>query len=587
MTNTSSRRGGSSGSSSKFVLVTGNTFPVKEELKALGARWNAEEKGWMVPAGKAEQAKKLVARAPGGSRGDNGGAAQTSGEAKEAAKKWSAFKPTAEQEALRRCVLGSQKNLFMRAGAGCGKTTASLWACHLLQQQTDGIEIVYCAFNADVKNDVAKKAPAGIDVLTMNGLGFRAYCQAKFITPSRDMVDANYLYEVFIEMFGERKVRERSTYFAQVKTLVSKAKNALAWTAEDVSILAADFDIDLNGESEEAYALVEKILAMQAADTSTRRKMDFDDQKWLVVVQKLHMPSYDVVILDEAQDTCPLDLAMFVQLVEACGARIIAVGDERQAIYRFRGADQHAVAKIIAAFDMDVLPLMTTFRCGKAIVREAQAIVPDFRAGENNHEGLVRSIEAKKLLSEVKGGDFVISRLNAPLVSYCMQALSRGIPASIAGRDVGKQILTYAKKLRAGDARDFESKVEERLRKDVAKLSAKLPVNEAAIEAAQDKAACLLSIAAELDTVDEIYEAIDMLFSDQNDENVVMFTSTHKAKGRERDRVFLLRDTYLRPRKNRKTGEYAAPGIEEQNLLYVAQTRAKNELVYVYDTKGD
>lgn len=46
------------------VAITGNTYPVKDEIKALGGRWNPTEKAWMVPAAKAEQAKALVAGAP-------------------------------------------------------------------------------------------------------------------------------------------------------------------------------------------------------------------------------------------------------------------------------------------------------------------------------------------------------------------------------------------------------------------------------------------------------------------------------------------------------------------------------------------
>lgn len=46
------------------VLVTGNTYPVKDALKAMGARWDAANKGWRVPALKAAEAQALVARAP-------------------------------------------------------------------------------------------------------------------------------------------------------------------------------------------------------------------------------------------------------------------------------------------------------------------------------------------------------------------------------------------------------------------------------------------------------------------------------------------------------------------------------------------
>lgn len=46
------------------VLITGNTYLVKDQLRALGGKWNPASRGWRVPADKAEQAKALVAGAP-------------------------------------------------------------------------------------------------------------------------------------------------------------------------------------------------------------------------------------------------------------------------------------------------------------------------------------------------------------------------------------------------------------------------------------------------------------------------------------------------------------------------------------------
>jgi hypothetical protein len=46
-----------------LVAITGNTYPVKEQLKALGARWNADAKAWMVTPDKAAQAQAIVAGA--------------------------------------------------------------------------------------------------------------------------------------------------------------------------------------------------------------------------------------------------------------------------------------------------------------------------------------------------------------------------------------------------------------------------------------------------------------------------------------------------------------------------------------------
>jgi|SRR5579859_2543135 len=42
------------------TTITGNTYPVKDQLKALGARWNPDQKAWMVPDDKAEAARQLV-----------------------------------------------------------------------------------------------------------------------------------------------------------------------------------------------------------------------------------------------------------------------------------------------------------------------------------------------------------------------------------------------------------------------------------------------------------------------------------------------------------------------------------------------
>jgi len=46
-----------------MVAITGNTYPVKDALRALGARWNPDQKAWMVPDDRAEEARKIVAGA--------------------------------------------------------------------------------------------------------------------------------------------------------------------------------------------------------------------------------------------------------------------------------------------------------------------------------------------------------------------------------------------------------------------------------------------------------------------------------------------------------------------------------------------
>lgn len=43
--------------------ISGNTYPVKDQLKALGARWDAAQKVWMVADEVAQKAREIVAGA--------------------------------------------------------------------------------------------------------------------------------------------------------------------------------------------------------------------------------------------------------------------------------------------------------------------------------------------------------------------------------------------------------------------------------------------------------------------------------------------------------------------------------------------
>jgi hypothetical protein len=44
--------------------LTGNTYPVKDQIKAMGGKWDADKKAWMVPDKVYEQAVSLVSGAP-------------------------------------------------------------------------------------------------------------------------------------------------------------------------------------------------------------------------------------------------------------------------------------------------------------------------------------------------------------------------------------------------------------------------------------------------------------------------------------------------------------------------------------------
>jgi hypothetical protein len=45
-----------------MVIIKGNTYPVRRELRALGCDWDKAGKCWLAPDAVAEQAKSLVTR---------------------------------------------------------------------------------------------------------------------------------------------------------------------------------------------------------------------------------------------------------------------------------------------------------------------------------------------------------------------------------------------------------------------------------------------------------------------------------------------------------------------------------------------
>ena len=94
---------------------------------------------------------------------------------------------------------------------------------------------------------------------------------------------------------------------------------------------------------------------------------------------------------------------------------------------------------------------------------------------------------------------------------------------------------------------------------------------------AEDKADCLYSFInhSGVKTPAQLIEYIKAIFSDDKAE--IVFSSIHKAKGLEANNVFFLQPNLIPS----KYAEQEWELIQEQNLYYVAITRAKENLYMV------
>ena len=112
---------------------------------------------------------------------------------------------------------------------------------------------------------------------------------------------------------------------------------------------------DIRGYLTQMFALCADALAVYAERKRELGVLDFADQEHLLlkvldhptVATVLH-EELDLLLVDEFQDTSPIQLALFVKLAQFAKA-VYWVGDIKQAIYGFRGSDTALMEAILQA----------------------------------------------------------------------------------------------------------------------------------------------------------------------------------------------------------------------------------------------
>jgi len=462
---------------------------------------------------------------------------------------WSDF-----QKDIFRDIAKGTGHTVVIARAGSGKTSTIVEGFKYIPR---GKKTLMVAFNKSIADELKQRAPSYVDVMTLHSLGFRAIKQSfgnvilendKCSTLVKDIIGDDYeLWELN----------------QNICKCVSLCKGFLFDTPAKIEDLIERFGIETFDLDRPTF--IQHTIKALAKCKETKMVVDFDDMIWFPFVFRLNVGKFDVVFVDEAQDLNAAQIAMVLSAVKPDG-RIIAVGDPAQSIYQFRGADSDAIPNFINKLKAKTLPLSVTYRCPKRVVKLAQEIVPDIEAFDGAEEGLVADLDVLELLKKVRPGDFVLSRTNAPLIKHCLALLKSGVPANIQGRDIGANLLYFIKKSKAKTINAFITYVNTWRDNEVKRLMTEKRDTTICI----DKAECLLNLSEGILTIKDLKETIESLFNDTNDSAKVIFSTTHKAKGLERDRVFVLADTYRQRN-----------GGEEANLWYVAVTRAKKELYLV------
>lgn len=316
--------------------------------------------------------------------------------------------------------------------------------------------------------------------------------------------------------------------------------------------------------------------------------IDFEDMIYLPLYLNLKMWQYDTVLVDECQDL-NTTRRMFAGKVCKAGGRLIFVGDPHQAIFGFTGADSDSIANIIKQYNCTTLPLTYSFRCPQSVVRYVQRWVSHIQAAPDAPEGLspldpggvIADTDLWK--QELNTTDAILCRNNAPLVDLFFQCIVQNIPAHIEGKDIGADLVKMLKKfpnVKGWDA--LKKALDKHKTKEVKRLTASGKEEKAGRIA--DVVEAVLTIMEHMpptSLVKDIVTKINDMFSDTPDGKkpaTLTLTTSHKAKGREWNRVFW----YGRNRWNPSPfARQAWQMDQETNLMYVAGTRARQALIEV------
>lgn len=478
---------------------------------------------------------------------------------------------------------GEKGNLVVRARAGCGKTTTILAGVELAPEAA----ILLAAFNKDIADELRSRITnQRVEAKTLHALGFQfVRYRWKGIKVEeggnrreRDLAEAaTKAIKGGLPLRAARNNPVPDEAIKLVGQLHSKGREIrpFARNGGDLVELMVTFNLipdealTAAGWSEHAICLAAHRAMELARTRPVNTGIDYSDMIYLPLVNDWVRAWYDLVVIDEAQDMTEAQLELALRACRRTG-RIAVVGDDRQGIYGFRGADSSALDNLKRALKARELGLTITRRCPKNVVELAKALVPDFEAAPTAPEGTIRRCDGDAMVADAAPGDFIISRKNAPLVPLCLALLKRGVRARVKGRDIGRGIQALLRKLDASSLDELEHLLANWITHETARAM-KLPedTRDARIEFVQDQAAIIHALADGAGDLDGLNRRILDLFSDEKDSRAVILSTVHRVKGLEASRIYLLEGTF-------RTGS-----LEEDNIRYVAITRTKDTLVWV------
>ena len=293
-----------------------------------------------------------------------------------------------------------------------------------------------------------------------------------------------------------------------------------------------------------------------------------------------------VLVIDEAQDMSQDDFRLVQALIRQNEEmRVIAVGDDDQNIYAFRGSDSRYMQSLISQDGAKLYEMTDNYRSSKAVVDCANRFVKRIPGrmkqtsihSATGEEGRVKTL--KSLLEaeiNVQGSTAILTRTNEETMQVAYELEQRGLHATVAQSMGGFRFGNLA------EVRYFLKQLKQLGKND--DISITKEIWQAAKQRTLDTYATstCLNIMQHFFTDFEIthktYYRSDLrefIFESDiedfivSDDKSVFVSTIHKAKGREFDNVYLL------------SSIPDVRDVEDMRAYYVGLTRAKRNLFLV------
>ena len=284
-------------------------------------------------------------------------------------------------------VLHEKGPLLVLAGAGSGKTRVITHRlARLIENGADPRTIVAVTFTNKAAEEMRERARRLLGTERLQsfvgtfhawGLRFlRRHASAASLPPRFAIADTADQLALVKEAMGELSISEQMLPPGSMRARISHAKSGL--------VSAEDFEA---GQSDFAGERIARVYRLYERKLGNAGAVDFDDL--IVRPVRLLRARPDLLeaercrvrhlLIDEYQDTNSSQDALVKLLGEAADS-LCAVGDEDQAIYRWRGAEVEHILR----FDRDfpgarVVALESNYRSTDGILRAASALVSNNR----------------------------------------------------------------------------------------------------------------------------------------------------------------------------------------------------------------